>query len=318
MNAGTEDTVLCLMGPTATGKTDLAVALAERWPVEIVSVDSAMVYREMDIGTAKPGPELLARAPHRLIDLLDPSERYSAARFVADACAAIRDIRAAGRIPLLVGGTGLYFKALQEGLSELPAADPDLRRTLEARLAREGPAALHAELARVDPVSAARIRPGDPQRIQRALEVHALTGVPLSEHLRRRRPPLAARFVNLVLTADRAWLRERIAQRFARMLEAGFLAEVARLRARGDLTPDLPSMRAVGYRQAWRHLAGETDFETFRREAVQATRGYAKRQQTWFRHQVRGMEIDCRTSHLVEAAARAFDLPALRGDARRR
>jgi len=308
MSGTAENRILCLMGPTATGKTDLAVALAERWPVEIVSVDSAMVYRDMDIGTAKPPPEVLARAPHRLIDLVDPAEAYSAARFVADAVAAIREIQAAGRLPLLVGGTGLYFKALQEGLSELPPADAEFRREFEARLARDGLEALHAELARVDPEAAARIRPGDPQRIQRALEVHALTGTPLSAHLRRRRPALEARFVNLVLTAGRDWLRERIATRFDQMLAAGFLDEVAALRARGDLSPELPSMRAVGYRQAWAHLAGETDFATFREQAIHATRQYAKRQTTWFRHQVEGLRIDCRAPDRLDRAVRAFGL----------
>jgi len=308
MTADPPPSVLCLMGPTATGKTDLAVALAERWPVEIVSVDSALVYREMDIGTAKPGPEVLARAPHRLIDLVDPAESYSAACFVRDAVAAIREIRAAGRVPLLVGGTGLYFKALQEGLSELPPADADFRAAFEARRRREGLEALHAELARVDPDTAARIRPGDPQRIQRALEVHALTGTPMSALLRRRRPALDARFVNLVLTAERSWLRERIALRFERMLAAGFLEEVARLRARGDLRPEMPSMRAVGYRQAWRYLAGETDFDRFRQEAVHATRRYAKRQATWFRHQVEGMRLDARAPGLADRAAEVFGL----------
>lgn len=308
MSGEPQPVVLCLMGPTATGKTDLAVSLAERWPVEIVSVDSAMVYRGMDIGTAKPPPEVLARAPHRLIDLVDPAEAYSAARFVADAVAAIREIHAAGRLPLLVGGTGLYFKALQEGLSELPPADPDFRREFEARLAREGLAALHAALARVDPEAAARIRPGDPQRIQRALEVHALTGLPLSEHLRRRRPAIEARFVNLILEADRDWLRDRIAVRFDRMLAEGFLEEVAALRARGDLSPNLPSMRAVGYRQAWAHLAGETDFEAFRDRAIHATRQYAKRQMTWFRHQVEGHRIDCLANDRLEQAVRVFGL----------
>ncbi len=308
MSGEPQPVVLCLMGPTATGKTDLAVSLAEHWPVEIVSVDSAMVYRGMDIGTAKPPPEVLTRAPHRLIDLVDPAEAYSAARFVADAVAAIREIQAAGRVPLLVGGTGLYFKALQDGLSELPPADPDFRREFEVRLAREGLAALHAALARVDPEAAARIRPGDPQRIQRALEVHALTGLPLSEHLRRRRPAIEARFVNLILEADRDWLRDRIAVRFDRMLAEGFLEEVAALRARGDLSPNLPSMRAVGYRQAWAHLAGETDFEAFRERAIHATRQYAKRQMTWFRHQVEGHRIDCLANDRLKQAVRAFGL----------
>ena len=311
MSGEPQPVVLCLMGPTATGKTDLAVSLAERWPVEIVSVDSAMVYRGMDIGTAKPPPEVLTRAPHRLIDLVDPAEAYSAARFVADAVAAIREIQAAGRVPLLVGGTGLYFKALQDGLSELPPADPDFRREFEVRLAREGLAALHAALARVDPEAAARIRPGDPQRIQRALEVHALTGLPLSEHLRRRRPAIEARFVNLILEADRDWLRDRITVRFDRMLAEGFLEEVAALRARGDLSPDLPSMRAVGYRQAWAHLSGETDFETFRDRAIHATRQYAKRQMTWFRHQVEGHRIDCLATDRLEQAVRVFGLRTL-------
>ncbi len=277
------------MGPTASGKTDLAIALAERLPVSLVSVDSAMVYRGMDIGTAKPEAELLARVPHRLIDILDPVQAYSAARFREDALREMQAITATGRIPLLVGGTMLYFRALQQGLASLPSADAGVRAALEREAANRGWAALHARLAEVDPVSAGRIHPNDPQRIQRALEVYQLSGVPLTDWYRRSREQgeaagLGYRAVKLVVAPpDRAVLRERIARRFGQMLEAGFLDEVAALRARGDLTPELPSMRAVGYRQAWAYLAGETDHAAMVHRAVTATRQLAKRQFTWLR-----------------------------------
>lgn len=275
------------MGPTASGKTDLAVELVRRLPCSIISVDSALVYREMDIGTAKPGPELLAEAPHRLIDILDPAESYSAARFRSDALREIEAIRAGGGIPLLVGGTMLYFHALATGLSDLPAADPVVRARLEAELAADGLAALHARLARVDPESARRIHPNDPQRIQRALEVWELTGRPLSalwaEHAATK-PGMEAAAVSIALApARRPVLHERIERRFHAMLAAGFEAEVERLRRRGDLHPGLPSMRSVGYRQVWSYLEGRIDHGEMVERGVAATRQLAKRQITWLR-----------------------------------
>ena len=288
MSDGRPPEAVLLMGPTASGKTELAVELVERGPFAIISVDSAMVYRGMDIGTAKPGPEVLARAPHRLIDLLDPAEAYSAARFRADALREMEAVRAAGRVPLLVGGTMLYFRALREGLSRLPAADAEGRARLEAEAAADGWDALHARLAAVDPQSAARIHPNDPQRLQRALEVFELTGRPLSELWAERSgggpPPWRWRTL-VVAPADRSALRDGIARRFHGMLEAGLLQEVEALYRRGDLHPGLPSIRSVGYRQAWAHLAGELDRETLIERAVTATRQLAKRQFTWLRRE---------------------------------
>ncbi len=274
-----------LMGPTGSGKTELAAALVERLPLEIVSVDAAMVYRGMDIGTAKPPPELLARAPHRLIDLIDPAESYSAARFLADAGIAMAEIRAQGRIPLLVGGTMLYFRALQSGLAQLPPADPAIRRRLEARAANEGWPALHAELARLDPVTAARISPNDRQRVQRALEVIERSGRALSAQLGEDLRGATSRGdLPLVLApADRAWLSERIAARFDDMLRRGFVDEVRGLHARGDLHPGLPSMRLIGYRQLWQHLEGAATLADAAQEAIAATRQLARRQLTWLR-----------------------------------
>jgi tRNA dimethylallyltransferase len=276
--------VVCLMGPTAAGKTDLAVALVERLPLEIVSVDSAMVYRGMDIGTAKPDAAILARAPHRLIDICDPADPYSAARFRADALREIADILARGRIPLLVGGTGLYFRALESGLSDLPAGDRAVRARLATEAALLGWAHLHRRLAAVDPAAAARIHRNDPQRIQRALEVWEITGRPISSLQAAPGEPLPYGLVKLVRApADRDGLRERIARRFDLMLAAGLEAEVQRLLDRGDLAPDLPSLRSVGYRQMVGHLLGEYDRATMVARAVQATAQYAKRQLTWLR-----------------------------------
>jgi tRNA dimethylallyltransferase len=274
-----------LMGPTASGKTDLAAALVARFPLEIVSVDAAMVYRGLDIGTAKPAAELLARAPHHLIDLIDPAESYSAARFLADASAAMAAIEARGRVPLLAGGTMLYFRALQSGLARLPAADAEIRLRLEARAAERGWPALHAELARLDPGSAARIRPNDRQRIQRALEVIESSGRPLSAQLAQDLRGAARRDdLPLVLApADRGALFARIAARFADMMRRGFVDEVRRLRARGDLHAGLPSMRLIGYRQLWQHLAGEATLEDASEKAIAATRQLARRQLTWLR-----------------------------------
>jgi tRNA dimethylallyltransferase len=277
--------VLFLMGPTASGKTALAVELVQRWPFEIVSVDSALVYRGMDIGTAKPDAETQRLAPHRLIDILDPAESYSAGRFRRDALYEIAAIHAAGHIPLLVGGTMLYFRALEQGLAELPSADPEVRARLAAELAEQGSVALHTRLTKLDPIAAARIHPHDVQRIQRALEVYALTGQSLTELCRRSHNELLPfRIIKLIVTpTDRQILHERIAQRFQAMLEQGFIAEVARLRARGDLDLHKPAMRAVGYRQAWEYLDGVLDYSAMCERGIVATRQFAKRQLTWLR-----------------------------------
>jgi tRNA dimethylallyltransferase len=276
---------ILLMGPTGAGKTDLAAGLVAEFPLEIVSVDAAMVFRGMDIGTAKPDRELLARAPHHLIDVIDPAESYSAARFLADADAAIRSIESRGRTPLLVGGTMLYFRAFQSGLARLPAADPAIRERLDARAASAGWPALHAELARLDPAAASRIRPNDRQRIQRALEVIERTGRPMSAQLAEDlRGATRGADLSLVLApADRAALFERIARRFDAMLVQGLVAEVETLRARGDLHAGLPALRLIGYRQLWDHLEGATTLAEATLRAVAATRQLARRQLTWLR-----------------------------------
>jgi len=273
---------LCLMGPTASGKTDLALMLHAHLPVDIISVDAAQVYRQMDVGTAKPDPDLRARVPHRLIDVCDPSERYSAARFREEALAAMAEIRAAGRVPLLVGGTHFYFRVLRFGLPRLPGADPRLRDRLEREAAEKGWPALHARLVELDPERAARIDPNDRQRVSRALEVVLLTGnaSPASPQAEE----AGWDFVTVaVAPAARSRLHERIGERFRGMLAAGLLDEVAALRARGDLHPGLAAIRSVGYLQAWRHLAGEFDEATMIEKAVAATRQLAKRQLTWLR-----------------------------------
>jgi tRNA dimethylallyltransferase len=306
--AGERPRVLFLMGATATGKTQLAVELVARLPLEIVSVDSAMVYRGMDIGTAKPDRATLARAPHRLVDIRDPSETYSAAQFRADGRQAIDDILAAGRTPLLVGGTMLYFKALESGLAELPPADPGVRARLAAEAVLFGTAHLHARLARVDPEAAARIHPNDPQRVQRALEVWELTARPLSALQAASRDTLPYEVVKLACTPpEREILRERIDARFHRMLDEGLESEVAGLLARGDLAPDLPSLRAVGYRQMVRYLLGECDRQAMIEAAIHATRQLAKRQMTWLRStpQVAWLDIDRPLAQALKIAAMA-------------
>jgi tRNA dimethylallyltransferase len=279
---------ILLLGPTASGKTELALALADRFPVGLISVDSAMVYRGMNIGTAKPSPALLARYPHRLIDICDPRQAYSAARFRADALAAMTEITAAGRIPLLVGGTMLYFRALQHGLSRLPEAEPKVRARLDARARAEGPAALHHWLAEVDPASARAIHPNDPQRVQRALEVFLVTGRPLSSLQRGpQADALPYRVLKLVRSPSRReTLHGRIAARFDAMLEQGFEEEVRTLAACGDLDASLPSMRAVGYRQMLQYIGGELSFTQMRERGIIATRQLAKRQYTWLRADV--------------------------------
>jgi tRNA dimethylallyltransferase len=272
-----------LAGPTASGKTAAALAIARARPVEIVSVDSALVYRGMDIGTAKPTAEERALVPHHLIDIRDPTQAYSAAEFAADAARLVRDINARGRTALLVGGTMLYFKALFEGLDALPPADAAARARIEADAAARGWPALHEELARVDPATAQRLAPNDAQRVQRALEVWQATGRPLSSfHGQGRRSGMSMPLLSLEPT-DRAWLHARIAKRFDAMLAAGLLDEVRRLRARGDLQPDLPSMRCVGYRQAWEALDGAMPMTELRDRGIYATRQLAKRQLTWLR-----------------------------------
>jgi tRNA dimethylallyltransferase len=282
---------LCLAGPTASGKTAVALALAQRLPLEIISVDSALVYRGMDIGTAKPSADELAAVPHHLIDILDPDQAYSAAQFAADARRLAAEIRGRGKLPLLVGGTMLYFKALRQGLDALPAADPVVRAALDVRAAAQGWPAMHAELARVDPVTAARLAPADRQRIQRALEVWQVSGRPLSAWHGSRTPapgqaadkaPVEHWPLVSLEPASRAWLHQRIAQRFDAMLSAGLVDEVQRLRARGDLHPDLPAMRCVGYRQAWTAL-DRSNLSPLRETGIAATRQLAKRQLTWLR-----------------------------------
>ncbi|MEK1905061.1 MAG: tRNA (adenosine(37)-N6)-dimethylallyltransferase MiaA [Pseudomonas sp.] len=284
-----------LMGPTAAGKTDLALELADALPCELVSVDSALIYRGMDIGTAKPDRATLQRYPHQLIDIRDPAESYSAAEFRADALAAMADITARGRIPLLVGGTMLYFKTLLEGLADMPSADPQVRAELEARAALEGWDALHRELAEVDPDSAARIHPNDPQRLVRALEVYRLSGESMTAHRQRQAaqnsgleapgmahlPYTVAQFA--IAPTQRQVLHARIAQRFHLMLEQGFIEEVEALRVRGDLHAGLPSIRAVGYRQVWDYLEGRLGREEMAERGIIATRQLAKRQFTWLR-----------------------------------
>ncbi len=278
-------TAVCLMGPTAAGKTDIAMALAKRFPFELVSVDSAMVYRGMDIGTAKPDAETLRRVPHRLVDIRDPEEPYSAGDFVRDAAAAITEISAAGRIPLLVGGTMLYFRALTEGIADLPPAAADIRAAIDRDAARLGWPALHRRLASVDPAAAERIAPADRQRIQRALEVWLSTGETLSamQQAARRDAPRVD-FVRFALRPSaRAELHRRIESRLERMLDDGFVAEVAGLMSRPGLDRDMPAMRAVGYRQYWGHLAGDCGADEAFRLTLYATRQLAKRQLTWLR-----------------------------------
>lgn len=277
--------VYILTGPTGTGKSDWALRLAETAPVEIVSVDSAQVYRGLDIGTAKPGRSLRERIPHHLIDVCDAAESYSAGRFVIDALECITAIHARGRVPLLVGGTMLYLRALLSGLAPLPHASPELRRDLDARASRLGWPALHAELARLDPLAAGRIRPHDRQRIQRALEVCLVTGRRLSELQRYRESPLAGLPLSVwaLVPRERAWLHRRLVGRLHAMMEAGFLDEVRALHARGDLSAHHPSMRAVGYRQLWAHLEGDWGLAEALERGIAATRQLAKRQLTWLR-----------------------------------
>ena len=276
---------ILLIGPTASGKSALAMALASRFPIEIISVDSAQIYRGMNIGTAKPSAAERAAVPHHLIDIIDPTESYSAARFSADALSRMKEITERGRLPLLVGGTMLYFKALREGLSELPESDAQVRAQIDAEAAERGWPALHAELAKVDARTAARLNPTDSQRIQRALEVFRISGKPMSQLLgRARREGLPFRLIELALVpSDRAELHRRIEERFDAMLEKGLVEELRALRQRYALRPGLPSMRCVGYRQAWQFLEGEIDRDALHNLGIFATRQLAKRQLTWLR-----------------------------------
>jgi len=312
MPTDAQPAIVALAGPTASGKSAAALALAEALDAEIVSVDSALVYRGMDIGTAKPTPGERARVPHHLLDIRDPADSYSAAEFAADAQRLVREIRGRGRRVILAGGTMLYFKALVEGLAPMPAADAQLRAEIEAEAAGSGWPALHAQLAQVDPATAARLAPNDAQRIQRALEVFRLTGQPLSRfHAGAQRAEGLQPDLFLSLEpADRAWLHARIAQRFDAMLAAGFLDEVRRLHARGDLRAEMPSMRAVGYRQAWEALEGAVPLDSVRERGIAATRQLAKRQLTWLRAMEDRQVVAADAPDALAQVLRACGVPA--------
>ncbi len=290
----TDPGVILLMGATATGKTELALAISERFEIEIISVDSALIFRDMNIGTAKPSADLLASVPHHLIDIIDPADAYSVWDFVEQSRQLVQEIRQRGRIPLLAGGTMMYFHAFEQGLNRLPAADPALRERLDREAAESGIAALHQRLEQVDGASASRIKPTDAQRIQRALEVYELSGKTLSELQQQETSGYPGSIEKIILAAsDRAALHRRIYVRFLEMLEFGFIKEVEQLRQRGDLDPSLPSMRCVGYRQIWQYLDGEVSREQMIDKAVAATRQLAKRQITWLRKQSSGTTYDC-------------------------
>jgi tRNA dimethylallyltransferase len=297
MNSAGQPVAVAIMGPTASGKTAAALHIARHLPCEIISVDSALVYREMDIGSAKPSLAERATVPHHLIDILEPTASYSVMQFRQDAISLVADIHARGKLPLLVGGTMLYFKALRDGLDDLPQADPALRAALDRDIAAHGIQALHARLALLDPITAARLKPADSQRIQRAMEIITLTGQPMSSLLARA-PKTALPFSLLPMALEpreRSVLHQRIADRFDQMLQAqpGLLEEVRALRARGDLHAGLPSMRCVGYRQAWDYLEGSIDLATLREQGIAATRQLAKRQLTWLRSMPDRISIDC-------------------------
>ncbi len=292
-----------LMGPTASGKTGLAVELAQQLPVELISVDSALVYRGMDIGTAKPDAATLAKAPHYLIDIIEPTQSYSAAQFRTDALKLMGEISARGKVPILVGGTMLYFNALQHGLNDLPESDASIREHLMQRAEREGWPALHAELARLDPITAARLQPTDAQRIERAMEICLISGRPMSELLAQEKSAsLPYRLLKIaLLPSDRAVLHQRIADRFDLMLEQGLIEEVRALRTQPSLNSAMPSMRCVGYRQAWSYLDGEIDFQTLRDKGIAATRQLAKRQLTWLRGMNDTVNIDCLDANMIDS-----------------
>ncbi len=302
-----------LMGPTAAGKTALAIALAEHYSCEIISVDSALVYRGMDIGTAKPDADTLKRAPHRLIDMLDPAESYSAARFRDDALAEMADITRRGKVPLLVGGTMMYFKFLRDGAADLPQADENVRQRLLAQAEDIGWPAMHARLAEVDPESARRLEPMDSQRIQRALEVYEVSGKTLTQHWQEQNhQPLPYHVVNLaVCPPERKQLHQRIAERFKLMLAEGFLEEVRQLHQRGDLDVSMPSVRAVGYRQAWDYLEGQCDYDDMVERGIIATRQLAKRQITWLRSWPDLHWLDTNDPNLVDSALKILQANAI-------
>ncbi len=301
---------ICLMGPTASGKTALAIELVQRLPLEIISVDSAQIYKTMDIGTGKPDAKTLTLAPHRLIDFLDPLESYSAARFCEDARREMADIRGSGKVPLLVGGTMLYFKALRDGLASMPAADERVRADILNQASTEGWAAIHAELAAVDPIAASRIHPNDPQRLQRALEVFRVSGRSLSDWqaMQSPLPDSGDAFVFLsIQPVDRSVLHQRIERRFRQMLEDGLVGEVEALYARGDLGPGLPSVRSVGYRQVWQYLSQEIGFDDMVEKGIIATRQLAKRQITWLRGWPSLQNFDSDDKNLIDGVIRSIE-----------
>nr|WP_315486786.1 tRNA (adenosine(37)-N6)-dimethylallyltransferase MiaA [uncultured Undibacterium sp.] len=294
--------IIAIMGPTASGKTAAALAIAREVPAEIISVDSALVYRDMNIGTAKPNAEELAAAPHHLIDIIDPSESYSVAQFLSDSARLVKEIRARGKLPILVGGTMMYYKALMNGIDDLPPADAAIRAQLDADMAAIGAAGLHARLAELDPVTAARLKPNDSQRIQRALEIYMVTGQAMSS-LIAQQTRAAAPFELLSISlepSDRSFLHERIAKRFDIMLEQGFIEEVRQLKLRPELNADLPSIRCVGYRQAWDYLDGSIDHQEMRERGIIATRQLAKRQLTWCRSIPERLIVDCIQDNVSE------------------
>nr|WP_314862546.1 tRNA (adenosine(37)-N6)-dimethylallyltransferase MiaA [uncultured Undibacterium sp.] len=294
--------IIAIMGPTASGKTAAALAIAREVPAEIISVDSALVYRDMNIGTAKPNKEELAAAPHHLIDIIDPSESYSVAQFLSDSARLVKEIRARGKLPILVGGTMMYYKALMNGIDDLPPADAAIRAQLDADMAAIGAAGLHARLAELDPTTAARLKPNDSQRIQRALEIYMVTGQAMSS-LIAQQTRAAAPFELLSISlepSDRSFLHERIAKRFDIMLEQGFVDEVRQLKLRPGLNADLPSIRCVGYRQAWDYLDGSIDHKEMRERGIIATRQLAKRQLTWCRSIPERLIVDCIQDNVSE------------------
>lgn len=292
--------VIFLMGPTATGKTEIAVSLSRQNPVDVISVDSAMVYRGMDIGTAKPSKVLLKEVPHRLIDICEPDETYSAAKFRLDALLAINEIHSQNRIPLLVGGTGLYFRALETGISDLPDADAEIRQQLESEAEQIGWQAMHRRLAEIDPASAERIHTNDPQRIQRALEIYEISGRSITDHYEEETTnPFSFEVIKIILNPDdRSILHEKIKHRFLKMLDEGLVEEVRTFHKNKRFVRSLPSMRMVGYRQVWNYLDRETDYEEMIEKGIIATRQLAKRQMTWLRKEENGIWLDCDASGL--------------------
>lgn len=308
MSLLTQTPLICLAGPTASGKSAAARAIAQRWPVEIINVDSATIYRGMDLGTAKPTAHERGEISHHLLDILDPANSYSVASFRRDALQCVHDIQSRGHLPVLVGGTMMYFKALRDGLNDLPAADPELRKALEASAAAEGWPAMHARLKTIDPVTAQRLSPNDSQRIGRALEIWQISGQPMSALLGATQPadePVATITLSLE-PLERSLLHTRIAERFDQMLELGLLEEVQALHARGDLHPGLPSIRCVGYRQLWAMLEGELDLKQAREQAISATRQLAKRQITWLRSQPERHIIDACSPSAIDQVVRAI------------